>query len=87
MNRDLNKLLAAINRAVTAVHEDPKNVAKGNYPEDLIQLIRYAKNEVNELIYEIIAPETDYDRIISEAGDCINFLGMIVLEAEKRKLG
>ena len=72
---------ACVDYAMTNRHEDPKNVTKGDYPDDIEEIFSLVGDEMGEL-YDAVNYEAPA-RIIEEAGDCIVYLGMIIMRARE----
>jgi len=71
-------------------HEDPKNVAKGDYSKDFFDLWKKYQEEVDELEEALIGLPTSlssFEHARSEVGDVIVSLSMLLLKIEAMAQG
>lgn len=77
MSRNNTELLASLNTAMLERLNDPKNISKGSFPQEILEIAGLLKKEIIELDNELTALAVDYDKIRYECADvavCLSFL-------------
>lgn len=88
--RDFLRLMAPALKVARERHEDPKNIAKGDYSEDFFELWKKFNQEHSELELALNKFTDGKDRlehIRSECGDVIVTTAMLLLKIEAMLLG
>lgn len=83
--KDVEPIVVAGADAVREVLNRPKNLAKGPFPKDLVELYKLAGDEMGELWDELEPPRDNLDAIIAEAADACAYLFAIIAECKTRK--
>ena len=82
--RNVPELLKQSNQAMAERLTDSKNVKKGDFPENMTDIMGFFMGEIDELWAEVDSYKIDYSRIREEAADTMVYLAFLVRLCDKQ---